>query len=88
MAVDRVETFWYLTPNGWIAGSIDSMWTGLKTVEPPTDCVETWVQNLSQQSSYSPESNIFRLIWFSPTISVDERKVLHERFPSSDEGPC
>lgn len=89
MAVDRVEALWHLTPNGWIAGSVNSMWTGLnRTVEPPADRVETWLHKLSQASANSPELNIFYMTWFSPTVSVEERKVLHEKFPSNDEGPC
>ena len=54
MAVDRVESLYHLTPNGWVDGSVDSMW-GNKTVDPPSDRVETWKHKIYQSSAYSPE---------------------------------
>ena len=73
MAVDRIESLYHLTPRGWIQGSVGSMWTAHnKTVEPPTDRVETWEP---------PEENSWFIVWSSPEVSEEDRKALHVKFP-------
>src|SRR5882762_9345967 len=85
MAVERIETTWHLTPDGWVQGCCDSMWSDYnRTVEPPANRAETWIHKLYQASAYSPESNSFYRTWFSPAVSEEERKALHEKFPSND----
>jgi hypothetical protein len=84
MAVDRIETTWHLTPDGWVEGSCDSMWSDyIRTVEPPANRAETWIHKLYQASAYSPESNSFYRTWVSPAVSEKQRKALHEKSPSS-----
>src|SRR5438309_2091241 len=54
MAVDRIETTWHLTPDGWVEGRSDSMWSDyIRTVEPPANRAETWIHKLYQASAYS-----------------------------------
>jgi hypothetical protein len=86
MAVDRVETLYHLTHRGWIEGTVDSMWSDLnRTVEPPTDCVETWKHKLYQSSGYSREENSWFMVWFNPDVSEEERKALHAKFPHPED---
>ncbi len=76
----------HLTPDEWVEGSCDSMWSDYnRTVElPPANRAETWIRKLYQASAYSAESNSFYRTWFSPAVSEEEWKALHEKFPSDD----
>jgi len=67
------------------------MWSDYnRTVElPPANRAETWIRKLYQASAYSAESNSFYRTWFSPAVSEEEWKALHEKFPSDDGcGAC
>lgn len=82
MAVDRIQTLHHLTPRGWIEGSTDSMWTAHnRTVEPPSDRVETWKYKVYQSSAYSPEQRTWSRVWVSPNVTEEETKALHSRYP-------
>jgi hypothetical protein len=82
MAVDRIETLYHLTHNGWVEGSVDSMWTAHnQIVEPPADRVETWKYRIYQSSAYSPEERSWDMVWHSPEVSAEERKALHQKYP-------
>ncbi len=51
MAVDGIQTTWRLTPDGWVEGSCDSMWSDYnRTVEPPANrvCHENFLRVLSR----------------------------------------
>src|SRR5260370_1952311 len=79
----------HLTPDEWVEGSCDSMWSDYnRTVElPPANRAETWIRKLYQASAYSAESNSFYRTWFSPAVSEEEWKALHEKFPSAGLQP-
>jgi hypothetical protein len=86
MAVDRISWEHHLTPEGWVQGTHDSMFTRKNEVAPPTNRVETWLEKTTQSSAYSPEVNRWYKIWTSPTSTEEERKLLHEKFPHELDG--
>ncbi len=86
MAVDRVSWEHHLTPNGWVNGTHDSMFTGKEEVEPPADRVETWLEKTTQSDPHAPEVNSWYKIWTSPSAAVKERNALHEKFPHDLDG--
>ncbi len=79
----------HLTPDEWVEGSCDSVWSAYnRTVElPPANRAETWIRKLYQASAYSAESISFYRTWFSPAVSEEEWKALHEKFPSGGLQP-
>jgi hypothetical protein len=86
VAVDRIESLYHLTPRGWVEGNVDSMWSDLNTTsERPGDCVETWKHKLYQASGYSREENSWFMVWFNPSVSEEERKALHLKFPHAED---
>jgi hypothetical protein len=86
VAIDRIESIYHLTRNGWVDGSVDSMWTAQNTtVEPPADRVESWRHKLYQSSGWSGEENSFVMIWHDPTVSAEEREALHVKYPHPED---
>jgi len=88
MARDLIE-FYHLTPHGWVLGSVERVWPGSPdwppdhncTGEPPEDRVETWKHELHQSAIDSPEDESWLMVWSSPNVSEEYRKLLHEKFP-------
>jgi hypothetical protein len=63
------------------------MWTSFnRIVDPPADRVDTWKRKVYQSSAYSPEENSWYMIWFSPDVTTEERKALHDKFPHEFDG--
>jgi len=81
MAVDRVSWEHHLTPDGWVDGTHDSMFTGKHEVMAPANRVETWLEKTTQSLPWSPEVNSWDRIWTSPSATDEDLKALHEKYP-------
>ena len=81
MAVDHTIDEYHLTPNGWITGTHYFFGDTDKQIPPPPDRVETWKQELKQQSGWSKEYITWECIWVSPNHSEEERNKLKRYYP-------
>src|SRR6266576_4806919 len=88
MATDDHEIERHLTPNGWVTGSERVNGRQIKTVEPPVDRIETWLEETSDSSEgWDPPIISSKLIWESPTVSSEVRTELNQRFPRPEHSP-
>jgi hypothetical protein len=88
MATDDHETELHLTPNGWVRGSERVNGRPTKTIDPPVDRVETWIEEISDSSEgWDPPTISSKLIWKSPTVSSEVRAELNQRFPRPEYKP-
>jgi len=64
MAVDRAETDYHLTPNGWITGDSRGMFMEKRAATtPPLDRVLTLTHKMVQSSRHSPEERWVIVAW-------------------------
>jgi hypothetical protein len=81
MVWDRYTREHHLTPDGWIIGSFSVLSGKKNEVEPPEDRVETWEENMTQQTGFSKEYITWKRIWKSPFYSEKQLQELHKKFP-------
>jgi hypothetical protein len=88
MAQDDHEIEHHLTPNGWVNGNEWVNGTLIKTVEPPPDRIETWIELIADSSEgWDPPTVSSRLVWESPVASPESRAKLKEKFPRPEAKP-
>jgi hypothetical protein len=88
MATDEHQIERHLTPNGWVTGNEWVNGKQIKTVEPPADCVETWVEEISDSSEgWAPATTFSKLTWESPKVSPEVRAELKRKFPRPEYKP-
>jgi len=80
---DSIDDEFHLTPRGWVNGThfYFKQAEKAKIIERPNDCVETWVREMRQSSSFSTEHVEWKLIWTSPDYSESEKATLKKRYP-------
>jgi hypothetical protein len=81
MSIDRTETEYHLTQNGWVAGTFSSYGQKRGQVDPPPDRVESWLRKMEQSSGYAPGISEWVLVWESPDVPLDSRKELRSKYP-------
>ena len=81
MVWDRYTRVHHLTPDGWIRGSFSGLGGDKTEVEPPKERVETWEENMTQQTGFSKEIITWKRIWKSPVYSEKQIQKLHMKFP-------
>jgi hypothetical protein len=86
MSADNWLQEYHLTPRGWIEGTSTSYGRVEKTVERPSDAVETWTEHLTQSSMYSPTYSSKKLIWTSPDHTQEERDAIRAQFKEPFNG--
>jgi hypothetical protein len=90
MLLDLIEIY-HLTPGGWVLGSVERVWSESPeftdwptdqncTGEPPEDRVETWKHEFHQSAVDAPEEESWLMVWSSPDVSDEHRKLLHQKF--------
>jgi len=88
MAQDDYEFERHLTPNGWTTGSEWVNGSPTKTVEPPPDRIETWIElHADSSSGWAPPSISSKLVWESPNTSAEDRAELNKKFPRPEAKP-
>lgn len=83
MAVDKLETEYHLTPNGWVKGTSRFFRKAEKEVPPPADRLLTMVELIEQSSRWSRDETSWREEWRSPHVSDSELEKLRKKFPLS-----
>lgn len=88
MAQDDYQFERHLTPSGWVMGSEWVNGAPTKTIEPPSDRIETWIE-LHEDSSggWAPPAISSRLVWESPDVSPEVRADFNKRFPRPEAKP-
>jgi hypothetical protein len=77
MSFDRYTQEHHLTPSGWIGGNASYV----RDKKPrPADAVETWLEKVDHSSPYAMQDIDWDLVWFSPTVSPEERAALNAKF--------
>lgn len=88
MAQDDYEIERHLTPNGWITGNEWVNGSQTKTVEPPRDRIETWVElHADSSGGWAPPAVSSKLVWESPNVSAEDRAELNKTFPRPEAKP-
>jgi hypothetical protein len=88
MAQDDHEIEHHLTPRGWVDGSERVNGRPTKTVEPPPDRIETWIELISDSSEgWDPPVVSSKLVWESPNVSAAVRAELNLRFSRPEVKP-
>jgi hypothetical protein len=82
MSFDDLETFYHLTPHGWIEGE-ERYFGNLERVPKPIpeDRVETWKRHETQASEWSRVDIDFICVWASEKVSRTERDALRVKYP-------
>lgn len=86
MSVDDVRFLFYLTNNGWLAGTRNFRGTsnGKESGLPP-DAIASFELHIYQRSVFSQEERTWREAWRSPTTTNRKIKALQKRFGIPDE---
>src|SRR6266571_8944714 len=88
MATDEHQIERHLTPHGWVTGNEWVNHTQIKSVDPPSDRIETWVEEISDSSEgWAPPTTSSKVTWESPSVSSEQRARLNQRFPRPEYEP-
>jgi len=72
VSYDRYSVEYCLTVSGWTSNKEDLA---------PEGHVETWEKETYQGSGFGRESSTWRMLWFNPDFTDEQRASLHEKFP-------
>jgi len=81
MSVDRTETEYHLTLNGWVKGSFWVYGRKTEDVSAPADRVETWIEERDLTSGWAPAAVSWRKVWESSDVTAEVKGRLSREFP-------
>lgn len=88
MATDEHKIERHLTPNGWTTGNEWVNGVQTRTIEPPQDRIETWVEEISDSSEgWAPPATFSKMVWKASNIHAQVRAELKEKFPRPECKP-
>ncbi len=88
MATDEHQIERHLTPHGWVAGNEWVNHIQIKSGDPPSDRIETWVEEISDSSEgWAPATTSSKVTWESPNVSSEQRAKLNQQFPRPEYKP-